>query len=470
MELAVKWMFAVDKELELPYQDNLVSLMGDETFRDIVGAPLLQRMEYIRKLGNTAAHSEKKISKDQAALALENLWYFLDFVAYCYAEDYESGSFDRGLLEERIAAAPAEPRNDNEGETPHPSLAATPSPQGEGISPHPSASQTPAPHGEGSGGDMAVGTSSACPRTSDARPYIQEKNGVSGEQLAALLAENAALREELTARRAEQQQSYVPKPLELSEFKTRKLYIDVMLQDAGWIEGKNWLNEVELPGMPNASEVGYADYVLYGDDGRPLAVVEAKRTCVDVSKGRQQAKLYADLLEQKYHRRPVIFLTNGFETRITDNLYPERKCAAIWSKRDLEKLFNLQSMRTSLAHVMVNRSIAGRYYQENAIKAVCEAFDKKNRRKVLLVMATGSGKTRTVIDLCDVLLQHAGSLRDEPLRGEGQLRRPLRLLHLPDHVQRHRCGDGQGGQALHMWSLRPGDLRRGPPFHLQQVP
>ena len=95
MELAVKWMFAVDKELELPYQDNLVSLMGDETFRDIVGTPLLQRMEYIRKLGNTAAHSEKKITKDQAALALENLWYFLDFVACCYAEDYQEGSFDR---------------------------------------------------------------------------------------------------------------------------------------------------------------------------------------------------------------------------------------------------------------------------------------------------------------------------------------------------------------------------------------
>ena len=141
-----------------------------------------------------------------------------------------------------------------------------------------------------------------------------------------------------------------------------------MLTDAGWTESKDWLNEVELPGMPNKSEVGYADYVLYGDDGRPLAVVEAKRTCVDVAKGRQQAKLYADLLEKKYHRRPVIFLTNGFETRITDNLYPERKCAAIYSKRDLEKLFNLQSMRTSLKNVMVDRKIAGRYYQEGAIK------------------------------------------------------------------------------------------------------
>ncbi len=224
--------------------------------------------------------------------------------------------------------------------------------------------------------------------------------------LQALIEENKALKEELTARRTEKQQTYVPKPLDISEYETRKIYIDAMLVDAGWTEGKDWINEVELPGMPNKSDVGFADYVLYGDDGKPLAVLEAKKTCKDVSVGRQQAKLYADLLEKKYGRRPVIFLSNGFETRITDNIYPERKVATIYSKRDLEKMFNLQTMRTSLKHVNVNRDIAGRYYQEGAIKAVCDSFDKKKRRKALLVMATGSGKTRTVIALCDVLLQH----------------------------------------------------------------
>jgi len=138
-----------------------------------------------------------------------------------------------------------------------------------------------------------------------------------------------------------------------------------------------------------------------------LAVLEAKRTCVDVAKGRQQAKLYADLLEKKYGRRPIIFLSNGFDTRIwNDKYYPERKVASVYSKRDLERLFNLRAMRTSLKNVMVDKRIAGRYYQEGAIKAVCEAFDKKNRRKALLVMATGSGKTRTVIALCKVLLDH----------------------------------------------------------------
>ena len=173
-----------------------------------------------------------------------------------------------------------------------------------------------------------------------------------------IMAENKALKDELTARRAEQQQTYVPKPLDISEFKTRKVYIDTMLIDAGWTEGKDWINEYELPGMPNKSEVGFADYVLFGDDGKPLAVIEAKRTCKDVSVGRQQAKLYADILEQKFGRKPVIFLTNGFETRITDNLYPERKVATFYSKRDLEKLFNLQTMRTSLKNVYVDKNIA----------------------------------------------------------------------------------------------------------------
>lgn len=191
---------------------------------------------------------------------------------------------------------------------------------------------------------------------------------------------------------------------EPSEYATRKKYIDTMLRDDGWIEGKNWLNEYELPGMPNKSEVGFADYALFGDDGRILAVIEAKRTCVDVSKGRQQAKLYADLIEAKQGFRPVVFLSNGFETRIVDNQYPERKVARIYSKRDLEKWFNLQRMRSSLKNIMVDRNIAGRYYQEAAIKAVCDSFGEKNRRKALLVMATGSGKTRTVIALVKVLM------------------------------------------------------------------
>ena len=339
MEAAVKWMYSVDAALVMPYQDTLISLINTEEFRDIVDDGLLRRIDFIRRIGNNAAHSGRRVTKEQASLCLENLYLFLDFVAYCYADEYQEGTFDSSLLEQEPAvSAPV------------------------------------------------------------ASPEIEIK-------LEELMQENAALRQELTARREEQHESYVPKPLDISEYKTRKLYIDVMLEDAGWIEGKNWINEYEIPGMPNQSEVGFADYVLLGDDGRILAVIEAKRTCVDVAKGRQQAKLYADLIEKQQGRRPVVFLTNGFETRIIDNQYPERKVAAFYSKRDLEKLFNLRRMRSSLKVIAVDKAIAGRYYQEAAIKAVCDSFGQKNRRKALLVMATGSGKTRTVIALVKVLLE-----------------------------------------------------------------
>lgn len=353
MEFAVKWMYSVDSSLVVPYQDTLVSLMNTEEFRDVVGTDIWRRMDFIRKMGNNAAHTGKKVTFEQATLCLENLYVFLDFVAYCYAKDYTGGKFDKLLLEKL--------------EQP-----------------------------------VIVDATKLKGQSPELVMYEKLPTQIDFERL---LVENKALKEELTARREEQQQTYVPKPLELSEYKTRKIYIDAMLMDAGWTEGHDWINEVELFGMPNQSEVGYADYVLYGDDGRPLAVIEAKRTCVDVAKGRQQAKLYADLLEQKYGRRPVVFLSNGFDTRINDNHYPERKVAAIYSKRDLEKLFNLQTLRTNLKNVTVNKKIAGRYYQEAAIKAVCSSFDERNRRKTLLVMATGSGKTRTVIALCDVLLQ-----------------------------------------------------------------
>lgn len=355
MEFAIKWMYSVDSGLEMPYQDNLQSLMNTEEFRQMIGPDLWKRMDYIRRSGNNAAHSNKKLGRDEAMLCLENLFIYLDYVACCYSKQYKERSFDKTIITSRIKKAKESKETAN-----------------------------------------AIKAELA---------REQELSAKRELDLQKLIAENASLKEELSARRQEQQQTYVPKPLDLSEYKTRKLYIDSMLMDAGWTEGKDWINEVELPGMPNKSETGFADYVLYDDMHRPLAIIEAKRTCVDVSKGRQQAKLYADLLEQKYKRRPVIFLTNGFDTHIIDGQYPERKCAVIYSKRDLEKWFNLLSMRTSLKHVTVDKNVAGRYYQEAAVKAVCDSFEEKNRRKELLVMATGSGKTRTVIALCKCLLQ-----------------------------------------------------------------
>lgn len=340
-EFAVKWMYSVDSSLVMPYQDTLVTLINTVEFKDIVGNDLYRRLNFIRMVGNNSAHSSKTITPEQAQIALENLFYFMDFIAYCYADEYQEQKFNAALLKQ----------------------------------------EQPAP-------------------AADSRPDLDV-------DIKKLIAENQALKEELTKKRQEQAQTYVPKPLDISEFKTRKVYIDTMLGDAGWVLGKNWYNEYELPGMPNKSEVGYADYALFTDDGKPLAIIEAKRTCKDVAVGRQQAKLYADLMEKKFGRRPIIFLTNGFDTRIwNDRYYPEHQVSGIYSQRDLEKEFNKLTMRTRLTNVRVNDDISGRYYQKEAVKAVCRAFDTENRRKALLVMATGSGKTRTTISIVDVLLRH----------------------------------------------------------------
>lgn len=337
MEFSVKWIYSIDKTFNKPVEDNIFNLLSTDDFRDLVDSDLLNRLHFIRKVGNESVHKYNKVTEDIATLCLENLFIFLDFVAYCYGNNYIEKTFDKSLLSQKAF-------------------------------------------------DTII-------------PKVA--NNIDLEKL---IKENEALKEELSKRREEQHPTYVPKPLDLSEYKTRKVYIDVMLLDSGWVEGKNWINEVEVKGMPNQSETGFVDYVLYDDSSKPLAIIEAKRTCLDPVKGRQQAKLYADILEKEYGRRPIVFLTNGFDTKIDDGVYPERKVSNIYSKRDLEKFFNLRMSRESLDNIIVNKNIAGRYYQEGAIKAVCNTFGNK-RRDALLVMATGSGKTRTVIELCNILIE-----------------------------------------------------------------
>ena len=339
LELGVKWLYSVDSSLVKPYDETLAALIHADAFRNLVKEDLFNRIKYIHKVGNNAAHSTRYITKGQALFALENLFYFMDFIAFCYGENYQKHTFNRDLV----------------GKHPAPAMP----------------------------------------------PIVAEVS------LDALLASNKAVAPALTKQREAKESNYVAIPIDPTEAETRKAYIDVMLTEGGWIQGKNWQNEVPIEQMPNASGEGFADYVLYGDDGRPLAVVEAKKTSVDPAKGRQQAKLYADDLERRYGRRPVIFLTNGYDTRIWIDQhggYPERNVASIYGKRDLEKLFSLLEQKQPLEHILIDDNITNRYYQKEAIKAVCETFDKNNRRKALLVMATGSGKTRTVISLVKSLM------------------------------------------------------------------
>ena len=343
LEFAVKWVYSVDTSLVKPYDDKLVALISTEDFKDLIPSGMIAKLDYLRRVGNNATHNPKGVSRDQAVLALQNLHSFLDFVAYCYGADYTEIPFDKSLLDVlQHSATPVAPTQPEE---------------------------------------------------------------VSFEKL---LDENFPKREKLTTKRAAQlKQGYTVKPMDMTEAQTRKAYIDVMLQDAGWQRGQNWADEYPIDEMPNKNNKGFADYVLLGDNGLPLAVIEAKRTSVSVEKGRQQAVLYADFLEKKHGQRPIIFMTNGYETRMWDDKnYPERQVSGIYSKRDLEKAFNSMCNRTSLKAVRISDEISGRYYQKEAIQSVCDAFGERNRRKALLVMATGSGKTRTVISLADVLIRH----------------------------------------------------------------
>jgi len=198
---------------------------------------------------------------------------------------------------------------------------------------------------------------------------------------------------------------------DLSEAETRKLYIDLMLREAGWdvlsregeIQPLKACIEVEVQGMPNNAGVGYADYVLFAADGKPLAVIEAKRTSKDPNNGRIQARLYADCLERRFGRRPMMFTTNGFETYFWDDqVSPPRGVSGFFTKSDLEKLMNRRGSRKDLTQIGINEKITDRYYQMEAIRAVCEHLGQ-GFRKALLVMATGTGKTRTASSLTDVL-------------------------------------------------------------------
>jgi type I restriction enzyme R subunit len=201
----------------------------------------------------------------------------------------------------------------------------------------------------------------------------------------------------------------------ISEAETRRSYIDLMLREAGWeiLSNKGEIRasmaciEVKVEDMPSSHRDGYADYVLFGSNGKPLAVIEAKKTVVKPFIGRQQAENYATCLERKYGVRPVIYYTNAVETYVIDGLgYPDRELYSFHSQEDLERIMQQRNRAQQITDFTVKDEIANRPYQKRAIKHICEHLNTLHRRG-LLVMATGTGKTRTSIALVDVL-QRAG--------------------------------------------------------------
>lgn len=179
-----------------------------------------------------------------------------------------------------------------------------------------------------------------------------------------------------------------------------------MLEEAGWEIGTSVREEVAVTGMPSPSGKGAVDYVLYDANGLPLAVVEAKRTSTDPDIGQQQAKLYADCLEQQTGQRPVIFYTNGYKTRIWNDVQggPPRLVHGFYTQAELKRLIERRKNNPDLSSFPINVEIVERYYQTRAIKAMLAAYQRKERAG-LLIMATGTGKTRTAIALVDVLMK-----------------------------------------------------------------
>ena len=356
LELSVAWAFKYDSSLQLPYQDNLSALIHEPSFKQTAGEAVFSKARVINSLGNRAVHGHRGIPTDDAVVAVRELFH----VTYWLARTY--GRVGR-----------------------------------------------PAP-GLGFSAAALPKATSASSQTAEQLQRLEAALRERDEKLAALLADKSTLDEELKRLRdevaaAKQAATAQPDTHDYSEAETRDYFIDLLLKEAGWPLDQPRDREFEVAGMPNKEGKGYVDYVLWGDDGKPLGLVEAKRTRRDARVGQQQAKLYADCLERKFGRRPMIFYSNGYEHWLWDDAnYPPRAIQGFYKKVELELAIQRRSTRKPLATGEINPAVVERYYQTRSIRRIAESFERDHDRKALVVMATGAGKTRTVIALADLLM------------------------------------------------------------------
>jgi type I restriction enzyme, R subunit len=357
LEVAVAWAYKHDAALKLPYQDNLSALIHDPSFKEAAGEAVFSKARVINTLGNRAVHGHRAIPSEDSLVAVRELFHVMYWLARTYgraARPAPGLAFDAAGLP-RAALAPR--------------------------------------------------------KTAEQLQQLETGLRERDEKLVALLADKTTLDEELKRLRAEvaaakQAATTEPDTHDYSEAETRDYFIDLLLKEAGWPLDQPRDREFEVNGMPNKEGKGLVDYVLWGDDGRPLGLVEAKRTRRDARIGQQQAKLYADCLERQFGRRPLIFYSNGYEHWLWDDAsYPPRAVQGFYKKTELELTIQRRSTRKPLATAEINGAIVERYYQTRSIRRVAEAFERDHDRKALVVMATGAGKTRTVIALCDLLMR-----------------------------------------------------------------
>ena len=364
LEAMVGWLYRHDGALRTPYETTLAARIHEPTFRRLVGEPLVAKARIVKDLGNAAAHDPKAVPAQNAVTAVRELFHLCYWLTATYAR----------------------------GAKPSPAVRF-------------SADLLPRPAGvTASSLKQLQDTAKRVEEAEKAQREAEAQRRASEEERAKLEAEIAALRAEVAE--AKSANSKAPDTHDYDEATTRDTFIDLLLTEAGWDPHGENVREFPVTGMPNDTGDGFADYVLWGDDGRPLAVVEAKRTKHDARKGQQQAKLYADCLEARYGQRPVIFYTNGYDHWIWDDRrYPPREIQGFLTRDELELAIRRRDTRAPLAGAEIDRTIVERFYQTRAIRRVAETFERDNQRRALLVMATGAGKTRTVIALCDLLMR-----------------------------------------------------------------
>ena len=376
LELAVDWLYDHDLSLRRPYENKLGAMIHEPSFQHLLKEPLFNKVKAIQRAGNQAAHSQRLIRKHDALAVCRELFHVLYWIARTYTRISDPKDlqvdFDPALLEQtQLSATPSSTEALQRQEV---DLAK-----------------------ERAAFDEAIEARERAIK--DQAKTLAERETV----LAAMDAELATLRAELAA--AKDRNLKVPDGHDYSEHETRKLIIDQLLNEAGWTIGKDVSEEFPVVGMPNAKGEGFVDYVLWGADGLPLAVVEAKKTTADPHVGQQQAKLYANCLEAMKGRRPVIFYTNGYETWLwDDHAYPPRMVQGYYTRGELQLLIERRNSRGDLLGQQVNLKIVDRHYQMRAIQSLCESFTQ-SQRKGLLAMATGTGKTRTVIALVELLMR-----------------------------------------------------------------
>jgi type I restriction enzyme R subunit len=378
LENAINWLYDHDAKLTRPWKSDLNSLMHEHGFKSLFNNTLFGELNLIRKTGNLAAHG-KKINQQDALASLKYLFRFLRHIAIYYGKKTpETQVFDESLIPQ---AGTADQQHKDEKQL---------------------------------------------KKLIDNLEYKNKQAREAEQKLIEQANENSELKQKLeqqqaefTARKADREKSVdidTAVPLLVSEAETRRRYIDLSLKECGWDNLRDGYElEYKVTGMPkstNPSGLGSVDYVLWGDDGLPLAVVEAKKTMADPRKGKHQAELYANCLEAIKGQRPIIFYSNGFETYLWDDqFYPEREVQGFYTKDELQLLIDRRTSRTDLRKFSVNTNIVGRPYQLEAIARVAENMVTTNSqnelvgraRQSLLVMATGSGKTRTAAAIVDML-------------------------------------------------------------------